>query len=201
MPDRPRRGWVFIVEVLPVITGIISAMSRGKAGQLAATTKLGTSSLSWRGESRTPRTRSGALGARRPGFARIIRGHLPTHDPDREATVRFSGASRQDLGPILQTVNQTPEATDAEDAVCTAPDHSHAVREQEHLVKTHFAVIEGWLEVLTDDSLDDAHRQRASRVLLERTQSLRHDVTSLLRSLRDCPRSSCADLSQGRLSA
>ncbi len=54
---------------------------------------------------------------------------------------------------------------------------------------THFAVIEGWLGQLEDDTLDEAQCRRAACVVRERTEALRLDVGALLRMVKDwtCP--------------
>ncbi|WP_143570890.1 hypothetical protein [Tessaracoccus sp. ZS01] len=58
------------------------------------------------------------------------------------------------------------------------------ITEQQHLITTHFSVIEGWLELLDDDRVDAAIRQRAAQVVRGRTVQLRHEVESLLRRLQ-----------------
>ena len=57
--------------------------------------------------------------------------------------------------------------------------------EQEHVLRTHFAVIEGWLGQLEDATLDEAQCRRAAFVVRERTEALRLDVDALLRSVKD----------------
>lgn len=55
---------------------------------------------------------------------------------------------------------------------------------------THLAVIEGWLGMLEDDTLNPEQRQRAATVVRERTEVLRFDLCALLRTvkLKTCPR-------------
>ncbi len=54
---------------------------------------------------------------------------------------------------------------------------------------THLAVIEGWLEMLEDDTLDGEQRCRAAAVIRERTESLRWDLRGLLCTIKKgiCP--------------
>ena len=59
-----------------------------------------------------------------------------------------------------------------------------AVVEQEHVLITHLAVIEGWLGQLEDSSLDEAQRRRAARVVRERAETLRSDLGALLREIK-----------------
>ena len=74
---------------------------------------------------------------------------------------------------------------DNEEAILLPRDDLEAaVLEQEHVMTTHMAVIEGWLELLEDDSLDAAQRQRAATVMRERTTALRLDLCALLRAIR-----------------
>ena len=49
---------------------------------------------------------------------------------------------------------------------------------------THFAVIEGWLRMLEDDTLDAEQYRRAACVVRERTEALRLDVGTLLRMVK-----------------
>lgn len=60
-----------------------------------------------------------------------------------------------------------------------------AVVEQEHVMITHLSVIEGWLGQLEDNTLDEAQRRRAARVVRERTETLRRDLTGLLRDVKE----------------
>ncbi|MBB1482436.1 hypothetical protein H5392_00995 [Tessaracoccus sp. MC1865] len=57
------------------------------------------------------------------------------------------------------------------------------VREQQHLIATHFSVIEGWLELLADREIDAALRQRAAQVVRGRTVQLRLELEALLHRL------------------
>lgn len=50
---------------------------------------------------------------------------------------------------------------------------------------THLSVIEGWLGQLEDNTLDEAQRRRAARVVRERTETLRRDLTGLLRDVKE----------------
>ena len=59
-----------------------------------------------------------------------------------------------------------------------------AVVEQEHVMTTHLAVIEGWLGMLEDDSLNPDQRRRAATVMRQRTESLRLDLCTLLRTVK-----------------
>lgn len=49
---------------------------------------------------------------------------------------------------------------------------------------THFAIIEGWLGMLEDDTLDADQCRRAARVVRERTETLRLDLATLLRMVK-----------------
>ena len=55
---------------------------------------------------------------------------------------------------------------------------------------THLAVIEVWLGMLEDDTLDAKQRRRAATVMRERTEALRFDLFALLRTVKlgTCPR-------------
>ncbi|MGO1383394.1 MAG: hypothetical protein ACTHWA_09310 [Arachnia sp.] len=77
-------------------------------------------------------------------------------------------------------------AADADTGGFSAPrDGFHeAVVEQEHVMATHLAVIEGWLGMLEDDSLSAEQRCRAARVARERTEALRLDLCALINQVK-----------------
>ncbi len=50
---------------------------------------------------------------------------------------------------------------------------------------THLAVIEGWLGLLEDDTLDEEQCRRAASVVRQRTEALRTDMGVLLRLVKD----------------
>ncbi|RMB61343.1 hypothetical protein [Tessaracoccus antarcticus] len=83
------------------------------------------------------------------------------------------------------TTPQPPGPHDQEQSLDALLD---AVVRQEHVVTTHMAVIEGWLGLLEDGVLPDSQGCRGARVVRERTEALRGDLTTLLRMVKDWTR-------------
>lgn len=78
---------------------------------------------------------------------------------------------------------QTP-GTPGDEAQAPGAWLAAAATEHEHLMATHFQVIEGWLGLLEDDLLDPAARRRAASVLLARNITMRADVMAFLQDLK-----------------
>ncbi|GAA4889128.1 hypothetical protein GCM10025789_01840 [Tessaracoccus lubricantis] len=83
-----------------------------------------------------------------------------------------------DDGHVTATVPLTPDSAGRSGAATAR------AREQQHVIATHFTVIEGWLELLDDDDVDPAMRRRAAHVLRARTMELRLELDALMHRLQ-----------------